>query len=305
MPSRLTAPWKHLKSLSLLQVCIGVSVAVHAGLFGFRFIDPEGFNRTFKDTPLDIILVNAGSEARPDKAQALAQQNLAGGGEATDNRRATSPLPPSPTNEVGESLEQTARMIDQMQQEQQQLLAQMRDELAALPPPQPRNPSQTELARAEEEKRRQLTKLLAELEKRIQEENARPKKRYLSPATLKSADALYYSAFRTRVERAGTEQFPSNNGQKLYGELIMEVWIARNGSINNAIVVQSSGKPLLDRRAEAIVRRIGRFDPVPPEVSAGHDLILITSRFRFTREAGFEATTQGASPTSAQPAPKP
>ncbi len=85
----------------------------------------------------------------------------------------------------------------------------------------------------------------------------------------------------------------------------MEVWIARNGSINNAIVVQSSGKPLLDRRAEAIVRRIGRFDPVPPEVSAGHDLILITSRFRFTREAGFEATTQGASPTSAQPAPKP
>ena len=124
MPSRLTVPWKYLKSLSLLQVCIGVSVAVHAGLFGFRFIDPEGFNRTFQDTPLEVILVNAGSEAKPDKAQALAQQNLAGGGEATDNRRATSPLPPSPTNEVGESLEQTARMIDQMQQEQQQLQVQ-------------------------------------------------------------------------------------------------------------------------------------------------------------------------------------
>ena len=305
MPSRLTALWKSLKSISLLQACIGVSVAIHAGLFGFRFVDPEGFNRTFQDTPLEVILVNAGSEARPDKAQALAQQNLAGGGEATDNRRATSPLPPSPTNEVGDSLEQTARMIDQMQQEQQQLLAQMRQELAALPPPQPRNPSQTEAARAEEEKRRQLTKLLAELEKRIQEENARPKKRYLSPATLKSADALYYSAFRTRVERAGTEQFPTHNGQKLYGELIMEVWIRRDGSIDNAIVVQSSGKPLLDRRAEAIVRRMSRFDPVPPEVSAGHDLVLITSRFRFTREAGFEATTQAANPTSAQPAAQP
>ena len=296
MTSRLIAFWK---SLSLLQVCIGVSVAVHAGLFGFRFIDPEGFNRTFQDTPLEVILVNAGSEARPDKAQALAQQNLAGGGEALDNRRAQSPLPPSPTSEIGDSLEQTARMIEQMQREQQQLLAQMRDELAALPPPQPRNPAQSELARAEEEKRRQLTKLLAELEKRIQEENSRPKKRYLSPATLKSTDALYYSAFRTRVERAGTEQFPTHNGQKLYGELIMEVQINRDGSIYKAIVVQSSGNRQLDRRAEVIVENIGRFDPVPPEVSAGHDLILITSRFRFTREAGFEATTQAANPAAA------
>ncbi|MBH1988087.1 MAG: TonB family protein [Burkholderiales bacterium] len=295
MPARLTALWK---SLSLLQLCLGASVLLHAGLFGFRFVDPEGFNRTFQDTPLEVILVNAGGETPPDKPQALAQQNLAGGGEATDNRRAQSPLPPSPSNEVGDSLEQTARMIEQMQAEQQQLLAQMRDELAALPPPQPRSPTEAHHARAEEEKRRQLTKLLAELEKRIQDENARPKKRYLSPATLKSADALYYSAFRTRVERAGTTQFPTHNGQKLYGELIMEVHIKRDGSIHQAIVVQSSGKPLLDRRAAAIVQQIGRLEPVPPEVSAGHDLILITSRFRFTREAGFEATTQAANPNT-------
>ena len=297
MPSQLIALWK---SLSLLQVCLGVSALLHIGLFSFRFIDPEGFNRTFQDTPLEVILVNAGSQSTPDKAQALAQLSLAGGGEASDNRRATSPLPPSPTNEVGDSLEQTARMIEQMQAEQQQLLTQMRDELAALPPPQPRHPSESDQVRAEEEKRRQLTKLLAELEKRIQEENARPKKRYLSPATLKSTDALYYSAFRTRVERAGTERFPTANGQKLYGELIMEVWIERSGKINNAITVQSSGNPRLDRRAEAIVRQIERFEPVPPEVSAGHDLILITSRFRFTRDNALEATTQAPSPR-AQP----
>lgn len=305
MPARLTALWK---SLSLLQLCVGASVLLHAGLFGFRFVDPEGFNRTFQDTPLEVILVNAGGETRPDKPQALAQQNLAGGGEA-DKGRATSPLPPSPSNEMGDSLEQTARMIEQMQAEQQQLLAQMRDELAALPPPQPRSPTEANQARAEEEKRRQLTKLLAELEKRIREENARPKKRYLSPATLKSADALYYSAFRTRVERAGTSQFPTHNGQKLYGELIMEVHIQRDGSIKNAFVVKSSGKPTLDRRAIAIVQQIGRLEPVPPEVSAGHDLILITSRFRFTRDAGLEAatqaTTQSAPPNATPPTAPP
>lgn len=303
MPPRLIALWK---SLSLLQVCLGVSALLHIGLFSFRLVDPEGFNRTFQNTPLEVILVNAGSEAKPDKAQALAQQNLAGGGEA-DKGRATSPLPPSPDNEVGDALEQTARMIEQMQAEQQQLLTQVRKELAALPPPQPRTPNDAHQAQAEEERRRQLTKLLAELEKRIREENARPKKRYLSPATLKSADALYYSAFRTRVERAGTEHFPSANGQKLYGELVMEVWVNRQGRIVEAIVTRSSGNKALDKRARGIVMAMDHFDPVPPEVSAGHDLLLISSRFRFTRDAGLEATTvqsTAAPPTpNAPPAP--
>lgn len=299
MPHRLTALWK---SLSLLQVCLGLSAALHIGLFSFRLVDPEGFNRTFQNTPLEVILVNAGTEARPDKAQALAQQNLAGGGEA-DKGRATSPLPPSPDNEVGDALEQTARMIEQMQAEQQQLLTQLRKELAALPPPQPRAPTDANQARAEEEHRRQLTKLLAEVEKRIHDENARPKKRYLSPATLKSADALYYSAFRTRVERAGTEHFPSANGQKLYGELVMEVWVNRQGKIVDAIVTRSSGNKVLDRRAQAIVKGMDHFDPVPPEVSAGHDLLLISSRFRFTRDAGLEATTVQSSPSASPNTP--
>jgi protein TonB len=288
MRHRLTALWK---SLSLLQLCLGVSALLHIGLFSFRLVDPEGFNRTFKNTPLEVVLVNAGQQAPPEKAQALAQQNLAGGGEASTDVRATSPLPPSPHDEVGDALEQTTREIEKMQAEQQQLLTQVRDELAALAPPQPRALTEAVGARAEEERRRQLTKLLATLEKRIRDENARPKKRYLSPATLRSADALYYSAFRTRVERAGTEHFPSQNGQKLYGELVMEVWVNRQGRIIDAIVTRSSGNKLLDKRARGIVMAMAQFDPVPPDVSAGHDLLLISSRFRFTRDAGMEATT--------------
>ena len=287
--------------MSLLQICLGVSALLHVGLFSFRLVDPEGFNRTFKDTPLEVILVNAGSEAAPDKAQALAQQNLAGGDESTG--RATSPLPPSTETETGDAMEQTARMIEQMQQEQQQLLTQVRNELSALPPPQPRAKAETDQTRADEERRRQLTKLLAEIEKRIREENERPKKRYISPATMKSADALYYSQFRTQVERAGTEHFPTTNGQKLYGELVMEVWLNRQGKVVDAIITQPSRSKQLDRRARAIVMAAGPFGAVPPEVIAGRDLLLISSRFRFTRDAGMQATTQAPAPTSATPAP--
>ncbi len=288
MLTRLKALWNEM---SLLQVCLGVSIMVHGVLLSFRFVDPEGFNRVFKDTPLEVVLVNAASQEVPTKVQALAQANLAGGGEA-DRGRATSPLPPSPDAAQGDALDDTLRMIEQMQREQQQLLSQVKNELSALPPPQPDARTDTPQQRAEEERRRQLTRLLAEIEKRIQEENARPKKRYLSPATLRSADAMYYAAFRTRVERAGTEYFPTGrNGEKLYGELVMFVSLDRQGRVVDTEVRTSSGNRLLDKRAGAIVRQAGPFGQVPAEVASGSDLLVISSRFRFTRDAGMQATT--------------
>lgn len=288
-----------LSQLTLLHKTLVISIGIHAGLLGFRFVDPEGFDRTFRDTPLEVILVNAGGDQAPEKAQALAQMNLAGGGESDKkDERVTSPFKPSDETETGDALEQTARMIEEMQQEQQQILAELKKELSALPPPDPRQKADTQQAMAEEERRRQLTKLIGEIDKRINEQNSRPKKRFLSPATLKSVDALYYNQFRTVVERAGTEKFPTYNGQKLYGELVMEVWIDRSGKIIDAIVTQPSRNPKLDKRAQAIVKAAGPLQPVPAEVMAGKDLLLISSRFKFTRDAGVTATTEAAAPTA-------
>ena len=55
-------------------------------------------------------------------------------------------------------------------------------------------------AQAQEEKRRQLAKMLAAIERRVEEENSRPKKRYLSPATLGTTYALYYDELRRKIE---------------------------------------------------------------------------------------------------------
>ena len=52
------------------------------GLLTVRFVDPEGFNRVFQDTPLEVVLVNAKTNERAVEAQAIAQASLAGGGEA-------------------------------------------------------------------------------------------------------------------------------------------------------------------------------------------------------------------------------
>ena len=54
--------------LTLLHKTLLASVVIHGVLLTVRFVDPEGFNRVFKDTPLEVILVNSASDQRPDKA---------------------------------------------------------------------------------------------------------------------------------------------------------------------------------------------------------------------------------------------
>ena len=135
--------------------------------------------------------------------------------------RATSPLPLSALTEVGDAHEDARKQIEQLQQTQQQLLAIVRRELALLPPSDPLREQGTPEEREQEDRRRQLVEMLAEIEKRINEENARPKKRYISPATREEVYALYYDKLRRKIEDRGTRNFPENQGKKLYGELTM------------------------------------------------------------------------------------
>jgi protein TonB len=278
-----------LARLSTLHWALIVSFAVHGALLTVRFVDPERFNRLFEDTPLEVVLVNVRSNEKPVKAQAIAQANLAGGGEA-ERGRATSPLPPSATVELGEADDEARRQIDQLQSQQQQLLSQLRREIAMLPAPAPQRDPTNARERDQEERRRQMLRLLAEIEKRINEENARPKKRYISPAVREEVYAQYYDALRRRIEDRGTKDFPEHKGKKLYGELIMNITVDAAGHVVEADVVQSSRSALLDRRATAIVHAAAPFGEFSQAMRRNADQIVVTSRFRFTREDGFETT---------------
>lgn len=280
---------KRRRRISTLQLALLFSFGVHAALMGVRIIDPEGFNRIFQDTPLEVILVNSRSGEAPVKAQAIAQANLAGGGEA-ERGRATSPLPPSALIELGDSNEQSRRQIEQLQETQQQLLAQMRRELALLPAPDPKRDEGTPEDRALEERRRQLVELLAEIEKRINEENARPKRRYISPATREEVYAIYYDQLRRKIEDRGTRNFPEVQGRKLYGELTMNVTVDAEGRVVETEVVRPSKSKTLDRRAVAIVKAAAPFGPFTTAMRRKADQLVITSRFKFTRDEGLETT---------------
>ena len=276
-----------LRQLGTLQIALGISIAVHAALLTVRFVAPAAFDRIFEDTPLEVILVNAKGKEAPEKAQAVAQTALAGGGDA-DKGRATSPLPYSALTAMGDDTEDTQKQMDQMLQEQNQLLTQVRRQLAVMPEPDPHQANQSPEGRAQEEKRRQLIRLLAEIEKRVNEENARPRKRYISPATREAAYALYYDALKRKVEDKGTRNFPEARGKKLYGDLVMILTVNFDGSVLSTEIVQGSGNRLLDSRAEAIARAAGPFGPFNAEMRAKTDQLAVVARFRFTREQGLQ-----------------
>ncbi len=282
--------------LTTLQWALALSLGAHGVLLSVRFVDPEAIERAFRDTPLEVILVNARGEDPPAEAQALAQANLAGGGEAAEGR-ATSPLPLAATVQLGESPDEARQRIAQLQRQQQLLLrqqqlllAQARREIAALPPPDPSRDNGSPDQRAQEERRKQLLRLLAEIEKRVNEENARPKKRYVSPATREEIYALYYDNLRRRIEDRGTRSFPEHQGRKLFGELTMNVTIDAAGRVVEAEIVRSSNDRRLDQQALAIVAASQPFGPFTPAMRAQADQVVVTSRFRFTRDEALETT---------------
>lgn len=276
-----------MKSLSTLHIALGASVLVHAVVLTTHFVDPERFNRVFQDTPLEVILVNARSSEKPDIAKAIAQASLAGGGELATGR-ATSPLPPSALTDLGDAAENEQRKLESMQQQQTQLLAQIRKQLASLPLPDPHVPTNDPVQAEREQKRKQLIKILAEIEKRINEENARPKKRYISPATRQEVYALYYDNLRRRIEDKGTMNFPELAGKKLYGQLTMIVTVNFDGRILDTEVVETSGNLTLDRRAQSIVKGTGPFEQFTAAMRRQADQIVVVSRFKFTRDETLE-----------------
>ena len=273
--------------MSTLTLTLGVSIAIHAVLLTVRFVAPEQFNRVFQDTPLEVILVNAHTQERPEKAQAIAQAALAGGGDAAQGR-ATSPLPYSALTAIGDDFEERQKKLDALQEQQAVMLTQLRKQISTMPQFDPREQSAQQDREQQEQKRKQLIKLLAEIEKRINEENARPKKRYISPATREEVYAVYYDGLRRKVEDKGTENFPEHKGQKLYGELVMVLTVNHDGRVLETEIVQGSGNRQLDTRAQAIARAAGPFGHFGPAMRAKADQIAVVSRFRFTREQTLE-----------------
>jgi protein TonB len=295
---------KFIAENRILSLAVGVSVLAHGALLAVHFAAPDAFRLKSADPGLEVILVNAKHQQKPVKAEALAQANLDGGGNA-DAGRAKSPLPDLRKVENGESERLAARKIAELEQQRQNILAQMQRLTPVAAPPltekeKPKDPAPA-TGKDQNDSATAIARMEAEIAKNIEDYNKRPRKTQITPSTRQVGYALYYKTLQEKVEKLGTLNFPQQNGNKLYGELVISIPIFQDGSLyekdGGVRVERSSGNAALDRAALAIVRRSAPFGRFPENMrtKGKDDVWEVITRFKFTRDDGMRAELRGGS----------
>ena len=267
-----------------LWLAIGISLLVHGLLLSLHFAFPEA-SKVAREKALDIILVNARSARAPSDAQALAQANLDGGGNTDENRRAKTPLPPTAQQVTGSDLQQMRRRVQELEAAQQKMLAQARSlaKVAAAETrseqPAPATPlSGLDLADAA----RAMARLEGEISKSVDEYNKRPQKKFIGARTKEYGLAPYFDAWKQKIERIGTLNYPEQARGKLYGRVVIFVELnVEDGSIYSAEISRSSGHKVLDQAALRILRMAAPFGPIPREAMGGASILSFAREWNF------------------------
>lgn len=269
-----------------LPLALGISFALHGLVLSLHFTFPDA-SRAFQDKALDIILVNSKSARRPVNAQALAQANLDGGGNVEEERRATTPLPPSPRQQAGSELEQSRQRQHQLEAQQQRLLSELKSKTVAprkeSPEPQPQPvPAPVLSGRDLASSALAMARMEAEVAKNVDEYNKRPRKKNIGTRTDEYRFAQYVEDWRLKVERIGTLNYPEAARGKLYGRLVLSVTINADGSVERVELERTSGQKVLDEAALRIVRMAGPYSPFPADIRREVDQLVITRTWFFT-----------------------
>ena len=278
----------------VLVMALTVSIGLHITILAIRFVDPELLRVRSTDPPLDIILVNAKSETRPGKPEALAQANLDGGG-TTERGRRTSPLPNTFEMRDGDALQEARKSVQQLEEEQKRLLSALKDSLQLRPNPRKEAASDAQQSGSVDEETRQLlARSQAEISKQISDYQKRPRKHHYMPSTSEFRYARYFEDWRARVEKIGNENYPPEARGRYYGSLRMTVAIRKDGSVADTILEKSSGSAVLDRAARRIVMQAAPYSPFPPDIAKDTDILEITRTWIFTND---QLATRSADPS--------
>ena len=240
---------------------------------------------------LDVILTEASSALTPEQADFLAQASNRGGGEHDEARRPrdrqTGQLPqpepgvaPAPmrAQAPAPSPPPQARVVSSTRGDRPVPRAE------ATPPVEARRP----LPEGERDIDRELAmaRLAAEIHQDRERYARRPNRKFVSASTREYAYASYLRAWVDRVERIGNLNYPDEaRRRRLAGQVVISVAIRRDGSVERAEVVDSSGQPLLDQAALRIVRLAEPYPPLP-STAEDVDVLHVTRTWQFLPGGG-------------------
>ena len=119
----------------------------------------------------------------------------------------------------------------------------------------------------------------------VETQNVRGPKRdelWVTPDTREALVAPYLVAWRTKIERLGTMNFPAA-AWRAPGTRNpdVEVVILADGTLESATIRRSSGSAKLDQAATDILKLASPFDPFPKELSDKYRLLRFTYGWEF------------------------
>ena len=281
--------WEALDRQSrLLTASVGISLLLHATILTFHFKFPETLRWKPSHQPLEVILVNAKTSEKPVRAEALAQANLDGGGNVDERRRVKAPLAVTEPRASGRDLVETRRRVERLEEQQRELLAKAQEASASVPP-------ETSAPSAAGDPTAQMSgreladlsvaamRLQAQIDKRVEEYQKRPRKRFIGARASEYRFALYEEGWRAKIERVGTLNYPAEARGRIYGSLRLTVTLRPDGTIDNVELDRSSGLKILDEAAFRILQMAAPFAAFPAEISRDTDLLVITRTWFFAQ----------------------
>ena len=279
-PVSLAEPSKQGTRMALALLA---SAAVHGMALSTQFvqINPNLFEDP--NLPMEVVLVNARSTDAPLKPDALAQVNLAGGGNTDEDRRLKSPLPASPKTQRGGDEAALQARVKELEQQARNLLTQLQPDAAPqdaqqAPPAPTIDASQLNL------QAREMAQLQARISQQWDEYQKRPKRAFVGANVKEYAFARYVEDWVAKVERVGNLNYPeAARRQGIYGSLKLTVSIHANGKLEKIEVDRSSGSKILDAAAVRIVELAAPYAPFPADMQKKADILSITRTWTFTR----------------------
>jgi protein TonB len=240
---------------------------------------------------LEIVLVQSRSDEQPEKADFLAQASQEGGGESEASQRPRSPLPaqeaisavpvapaaspPQPRAEPAPPPEPEHLTRETPQAAAKPKAVEPRPE----PRPRERAPRAGMLDLSLTDQRAQLS---AEISESWEQYQKRPRRTFISARTRAYKYAAYMDAWRAKVERIGNLNYPEEAKRRgLTGDLIMDVALNPDGSIDSITIKRSSGHAVLDDAAKRIVTLSAPFAPFPDDIRADTDILHINRTWQF------------------------
>lgn len=261
------------------------SFCLHAFvMFGVGFALPDPSKSKNFLQPLEVVLVNSQSKSRPLKADSLAQNNLDGGGNTTDNKRASTPLP-NLRNDKQFTPEQAKQHLQKLEQQVKKLMTQAKSIHSV---PQEHTDKQKQdgsdmNGRDLVQRSMEIARLEAQINRDFNAYQKLPQRKFIGARTQEYRYAQYIEDWRVKVERIGNLNYPSQaRQQKIFGKLQMTVSIRADGTLEGVEVTKSSGQRILDAAAVRIVKLAAPYPPFSAEIRRDTDVLSIVRTWSFT-----------------------